>query len=179
MFAPRSIPAFKKLINELLTSGLPHIWAGSLRGYPILFNVSSSLRKPLLIVGFASRYSRLKLTNPFSVKGNPAFTAARTFRPTPDTSCSSNLLLEAVTPLKTASFPPSYWPPWRRICIPDVLSRSCILKTPATASAPYCAAAPSRSTSICFNAMLGIMLRSAPCDPVFSELPSKAIEAER
>src|SRR3546814_13327505 len=49
---------------------------------------------------------------------------------------------------------------------PSGASLSWKLITPAIASDPYCAAAPSRSTSIDFSAIDGITAASAACDPV-------------
>ena len=43
--------------------------------------------------------------------------------------------------------------------------------TPAMASEPYCAAAPSRSTSTWRSAMDGMAEMSGPCDPKATPLP--------
>ena len=51
--------------------------------------------------------------------------------------------------------------------------------TPAMASEPYCAAAPSRSTSTCRMAIDGMMERSGPCEPSAMPFPSQVMTAER
>ena len=51
--------------------------------------------------------------------------------------------------------------------------------TPAMASEPYCAAAPSRSTSTCRRAIEGMADRSGPCEPSAMPLPSQAMTAAR
>ncbi len=48
---------------------------------------------------------------------------------------------------------------------PSELSRSRTLMTPAMASEPYCAEAPSRSTSMEFTAAVGIVFRSTADAP--------------
>ena len=50
-------------------------------------------------------------------------------------------------------------------CIPDARSFNTMLITPAIASEPYWAAAPSRSTSIRSIAAAGIAFRSTPTVP--------------
>jgi hypothetical protein len=44
-------------------------------------------------------------------------------------------------------------------------SRSTMFTTPAMASEPYCADAPSRSTSMRSMALAGMVLRSTPLEP--------------
>ena len=51
--------------------------------------------------------------------------------------------------------------------------------TPAMASDPYCADAPSRSTSTCRSAIEGMTERSGPCEPSAMPLPSHAMTAAR
>ena len=47
------------------------------------------------------------------------------------------------------------------------------------ASEPYCAAAPSRSTSTCRNAIDGILEMSGPCAPSATPLPIQVMTAPR
>ena len=51
--------------------------------------------------------------------------------------------------------------------------------TPAMASEPYCADAPSRSTSACRIAMEGMTEMSGPCEPSATPLPSHVMTAAR
>ena len=51
--------------------------------------------------------------------------------------------------------------------------------TPAIASEPYCAAAPSRNTSACRKAIAGMIERSGPWAPSATPLPSQAMTAAR
>ena len=51
--------------------------------------------------------------------------------------------------------------------------------TPAMASEPYCAAAPSRSTSACRIAIEGMAEMSGPCEPSARPLPSQVMTAAR
>ena len=51
--------------------------------------------------------------------------------------------------------------------------------TPAMASDPYCAAAPSRRTSACRIAIDGMMDKSGPWEPSAMPLPSHVMTAAR
>ena len=62
---------------------------------------------------------------------------------------------------------------------PCLASLSWKLSTPAMASEPYCAAAPSRSSSTCRTAMAGMVEMSGPCEPSDRPLPSHAMTAPR
>ena len=54
---------------------------------------------------------------------------------------------------------------------PDAASLSWKFMTPAIASEPYWAAAPSRSTSTCRSAIDGMMEMSGACEPYATPLP--------
>ena len=99
----------------------------------------------------------LRLKNPASVRGSPRFAANCVVWPSPS----------------------AYSPYRASILRPSALSRSLKLITPAIASEPYCADAPSRSTSTCFNAIPGMTERSGPCDPSEIPPPRNEITAER
>ena len=62
---------------------------------------------------------------------------------------------------------------------PDRSSFSRKFITPAIASEPYCAAAPSRSTSTCRSAIDGMLEMSGPCDPSATPLPIHVMTAPR
>ena len=62
---------------------------------------------------------------------------------------------------------------------PSRASFSSKFTTPAMASDPYCAAAPSLSSSTCRIAIVGITDMSGPCDPSAMPFPSHVITAAR
>ena len=62
---------------------------------------------------------------------------------------------------------------------PSAASFSTKFITPAMASEPYWADAPSRSTSKRFNAMAGMTERSGPWAPSLTPLPKKLMTAAR
>ena len=51
--------------------------------------------------------------------------------------------------------------------------------TPAIASEPYCAEAPSRNTSMRFSAAPGMAAASGPCEPLEMPLPSQVMTEAR
>ena len=61
--------------------------------------------------------------------------------------------------------PRSVWPYWAEAYPPSRPSASTILTTPAMASDPYCAAAPSRRISTRLMAVTGMVLKSTGTDP--------------
>ena len=61
--------------------------------------------------------------------------------------------------------PAEYWPPLSSTSPPVAPFLSTTLITPAMASEPYCAEAPSRSTSMWSIAAIGMVLRSTACEP--------------
>jgi hypothetical protein len=61
--------------------------------------------------------------------------------------------------------PAEYWPPLTCTSPPLAPFFSTTLITPAIASEPYCAEAPSRSTSMWSIAAIGMVLRSTACEP--------------
>ena len=146
-----------KVFQTPSMSGLPQIWAGSSTGYPRSRRIAALARWPLRMVGSLWRYSTLALRNPSRVRGSPTLAATWVRRPSPS----------KYSPARVSSSTPSE------------ASRNLRLRTPAMASEPYWAAAPSRSSSIWAMAMAGITLRSGPCEPVFRELPSSAMTPER
>ena len=81
--------------------------------------------------------------------------------------CWSPLLVSPNRPLWISKLPP------------DLAFLSWKFITPAMASEPYCAEAPSRSTSTCCTATAGMIERSGPCEPSAIPLPSHAITAAR
>ena len=77
------------------------------------------------------------------------------------------------------SFWSKYWPLRNSMLPPERAFFNSKLMTPAMASEPYCAAAPSRNTSTCRRAMEGMDDRSGPCAPSATPLPSQAMTAAR
>ena len=140
------------------TLGDPHIWAGSrtLR-FPALTSAIASLRWTLRSVAPALPYSPVKLAKPLFPRGNPTLAA-----------------------IEYDSPPPSPYPP-PRICTlpPDRSSLRTKFITPAIASEPYWAAAPSRSTSACSRAMPEMSEMSGPWEPSASPLPYQVMTAVR
>ena len=109
----------------------------------------ASLRGALRLVGFEPPYSRLRLAKPVEPSGSP--TLAATFIASPSPSPNVPVLYSKAPP--------------------DAASLSWKFSTPAMASEPYCAAAPSRSTSTCRSAMAGMAEMSGPCEPNATPLP--------
>ena len=140
------------------TSGDPHCWAGSPTSrFPAATRRAASARCTLRSVEAVLPYSRLRLAKPVPPSGRPALAATATCRPSP----------APCVPLRTSTRPPER----------SSLSRK--LSTPAMASDPYWAAAPSRSTSICRRAMAGMVETSGPCAPSATPLPSHEMTAPR
>ena len=141
-----------------MISGEPQTCAGSATNVlPPAINAAASSRWTLREVGSLSRYSTEKLANPLSVKGRPMLPAIWVASPSPSKYC----------PVLNSKEPPSE------------SSLSAKLITPAIASEPYCAAAPSRNTSTCLSATDGIVEISGPCAPSEIWPPKKVITAER
>ena len=139
--------------------GEPHTWAGVATAvFPAAMSRMASSRCTLRLVGIAAPYSPLRLTKPELPSGKPTL---------PDTvwACPSAA---------------SGWPPARNSRLPPVRSsRSWKFMTPAMASEPYWADAPSRSTSTWRNATAGITAMSGPCAPSATPLPNHAMAAAR
>ena len=140
------------------TLGDPQIWAGSATwALPAAMRAAASSRCTLRLVAPVSPYSRLRFAKPFPPRGRPALPA-------------------------TVHVPPSpaAWPP---VCSsrlpPDRSSFSRKFSTPAMASEPYCAAAPSRSTSTCRSAIDGMLEMSGPWAPSATPLPCQVMTAPR
>ena len=140
------------------TLGDPQIWAGSPTWVlPAAMRAAASSRCTLRLVAPVSPYSRLRFAKPFSPRGSPVLPA-------------------------TVHVPPSpaAWPP---VCSsrlpPERSSFSRKFSTPAMASEPYCAAAPSRSTSTCRSAIDGMLEMSGPCAPSATPLPIQVMTAPR
>ena len=111
--------------------------------FPAAMSATASLRGALRSVGFELPYSRLRLANPAAPSGRPTFPANWADSPSP----------APYRPVLTSTDAPA---------APSLSSK---FITPAIASEPYCAAAPSRSTSTCRNAIAGMTEMSGPCDP--------------
>ena len=109
----------------------------------------ASLRGALRFVGFELPYSRLRLAKPVAPSGRPTLPATLNASPSP----SPNV------PVSNSRLPP------------EAASLSWKFRTPAMASEPYCAAAPSRSTSTWRSAMAGMAEMSGPCEPYATPLP--------
>ena len=116
---------------------------------PAAMSATASLRGPVRSVGFALPNSRLRLANPAPPSGRPTLPANWYASPSP----------APCMPVLTSNDPP------------DAASLSWKFITPAIASEPYCAAAPSRSTSTWRSAMAGITDMSGPWEPYATPLP--------
>ncbi len=103
---------------------------------------------PLRIVRSCSRYSAVRLTKPLSPKASPMFPPPPWVKPSPSPVCPTSAAAD---------------PPWSA-------DLRMTLITPAMASEPYCAEAPSRSTSTRSMALIGMVSRSTPVEP-FSSPP--------
>ena len=117
--------------------------------FPAARSAMASLRGALRLVGFEPPYSRLRLAKPVAPRGSPALAAT----------------------LKASPSPPPNVPVLSSMAPPEGASLSWKFNTPAMASEPYCAAAPSRSTSTCRSAIDGMAEMSGPCDPKATPLP--------
>ena len=129
------------------------------------------------LVGWVPPYSRLRFRNPSGPSGRPVLPA--------------NVKLGALPPMPlherpmgphvagSPSFASKYRPVRNSMLPPERAFLSSKFMTPAMASEPYCAAAPSRSTSTCRRAMDGMADRSGPCAPSAMPLPSQAMTAAR
>ena len=100
--------------------------------------------------------------NPLSDKGSPILAAAVI-------SCSPPRPFSAVIQVPCVT--------WNST--PSELSLRIKFITPAIASEPYCADAPSRKTSSLLTAMLGIIPTSTAWAPTFMAAPKCEIRAER
>ena len=116
---------------------------------PAARSAMASLRGALRLVGFEPPYSRLRLAKPVAPSGSPALAATLKASPSPALNIP---VFNSIAPL-------------------EGLFLSWKFMTPAMASEPYCAAAPSRSTSTCRSAMDGMTEMSGPCDPKVTPLP--------
>ena len=147
-----------KSLRSSSTSGDPHCCAGSSTWrFPAATRPAASARCTLRSVEAVLPYSRLRFAKPFRPRGRPALAATANCRPSP----------APCVPLRSSTLPPER----------SSLSRK--FSTPAMASDPYWAAAPSRSTSICRSAIAGIVEMSAPCAPSATPLPCQAMTAPR
>ena len=116
---------------------------------PAAIRATASLRGAARLVPFDSPYSRLRLANPVAPSGRPTLPASRYDSPSPPPN----------RPVSSSSDPP------------EAASLSWKFITPAMASEPYWAAAPSRSTSTCPRAMAGMVEMSGACEPYATPLP--------
>ena len=119
---------------------------------PAARRAMASLRGALRLVGFEPPYSRLRLAKPVAPSGRPTLAATFVASPSPPSPSRNAPALYSKDPPEAASLS------WKFI-------------TPAMASEPYCAAAPSRSTSTCRSAMAGMAEMSGPCEPNATPLP--------
>ena len=110
---------------------------------PAAMSATASRRGAVRSVGLALPYSRLRLAKPAEPSGSPRLPA----------NCADSPSPVPYMPVLTATDPP------------EAASLSWKFITPAMASEPYCAAAPSRSTSTCRSAMAGMTEMSGPCEP--------------
>ena len=138
--------------------GAPQIWAGRVTDVlPASIRACASGRWTLREVASFSFIWKLRLIKPASVNGIPILPATTVLAPSP-------LLY---SPCLIVKLPPS-----------DESSKIKLI-TPATASEPYCAAAPSRRISTRLRAILGITEISGPCEPSLTPPPWKAITDAR
>ena len=117
--------------------------------FPAASSAMASLRGALRLVGFELPYSRLRLAKPVAPSGRPTLPATLNASPSPSWK----------VPVSNSRVPP------------ELASLSWKFITPAMASEPYWAAAPSRSTSTCRRAMAGMAEMSGPCEPYATPLP--------
>ena len=132
-------------------SGLPQTCGCSERTWvlPAAMSATASARGAVRSVWFALPNSRLRLANPALPSGRPTLPANWYASPSP----------APCMPVLTSNDPP------------EAASLSWKFITPAIASEPYCAAAPSRSTSTWRSAMAGITEMSGPWEPYATPLP--------
>ena len=116
---------------------------------PAAMRVIASRRGAARFVGFALPYSRLRLAKPAAPSGRPTLPANWVDSPSP----------ARYIPVLSSTEPPAE------------ASLRWKFSTPAMASEPYWAAAPSRSTSTCRSATAGMAEMSGPCDPNDTPLP--------
>ena len=162
---------FAHSLISLDTWGDPQIWAGDRTlVLPAPTSALASLRCVLRSVGLALPYSPVRFRKPVSPSGNPTFPDRVYISPSPGNQPSSNgsLVLPNRFPPVLSSMRP-----------PDRSFLSTRFMTPAIASEPYCADAPSRSTSACSSAMPGMSAMSGPCEPSARPLPYQVITAAR
>ena len=163
---------FAQILSSSLTWGEPQICAGvrTLVLPSWTTSPTASRRCVLRSVGLALPYSPVRLRKPFSPSGRPKLPAMLYISPSPGIVPSSKR-----APVRDIMFPPvliSMAPPERSFLRMKFI-------TPAMASEPYWAAAPSRSTSACSSANPGIIARSGPCDPSARPLPYQVMTAVR
>lgn len=102
-----------------------------------------SKSRPARLVSPRSRYSAVRLRKPSAPSAKP----------------------ELMPPWMTSPSPSKVWPTSARILVSPVACFSTMLITPAMASEPYWAAAPSRNTSMRSMAETGMALMSVPAEP--------------
>ena len=116
---------------------------------PAAMSATASRRGAARSVRFALPYSMLRLANPAAPSGRPTLPANWADSPSP----------ARYIPVLSSTLPPAR------------ASSSWKFITPAMASEPYWAAAPSRSTSTCRSAIAGMAEMSGPCEPNATPLP--------
>ena len=154
------------------TLGEPQTWAVGVRTavLPAATSPAASFRWMARSVGSWLPYSTLTFANPDSPSGIPKLPATEVAFPWPPqlrSEPSRNSSPSKCRPCLTCTDPPerSFFS-WK-------------FSTPAMASEPYCAEAPSRSTSTCRSAMPGMAPMSGPWAPSESPPPSQVITAPR
>ena len=132
-------------------SGSPHAcgWSEGTWVLPAAMSATASRRGADRSVRFALPYSRLRFAKPVAPSGRPMLPANRLDSPSP----------ARYIPVFSSTEPP------------ERASLSWKFSTPAMASEPYWAAAPSRSTSTCRSAIAGMAEMSGPCEPNATPLP--------
>ena len=133
------------------------------------------------LVGSAVPYSMLKLPKPLEPSGTPIFPATENVRPWPPIPLQECLMSPMLSPQVDGSpgLASRKPPVWISKLPPEGSFLSWKFMTPAIASDPYWAAAPSRSTSACRMAIEGMTEMSGPCEPSAMPLPSQVMTAAR
>ena len=158
-------------MNETSSIGpSPALWVcvpSSARLGGVWFSKNGIWSGPDRSVWSRSRYSAVRFRNP-SPTPNPALTEANKVSP--------SLTLRPV-----GSKSVRFWPQLAVASPPSAASFSTTLMTPAIASDPYCAPAPSRSTSIRLMAPTGMLLKSTGLVPLpsFDSVVSVAVPCRR
>ena len=141
---------------------------------PVLMMLIASFRCTLRLVGSAPPYSTLRLKKPFAPIGMPTFAATAY-----DGPFSPANVYWPPNPLLEPGFESWNCPERTSMLPPELASLSWKLITPAIASEPYWADAPSRRTSTCRSAMAGMTEMSGPWEPSEIPFPSQAMTAAR